>query len=489
MDTVTTVPPRAPSRVQSALSKSRLGVGPVAFFGLAGAAPLTVAAGGATAGFAVTGLLGIPITYVATALCLAVFASGYVAMSRRVPSAGAFYTLITRGLGRPLGVVGAVWALLAYGLMAIALYGGFGYVTASYTQGRFGWTISWWGMALIAWTANAVLGVLRVQINSGVLSVLLVCEVVVALILDVVMIAHPAGGTVSFHTLDPRLLLTAGISAAFVTAIAGFMGFEATIVLSEETKDARTASRATFIALALTGVLYAFSAWAMSVSAGDGQIVQAATEQGSELMFNLAGPHLPVFMGDVGHMLFCTSLFAAALSFHNTGARYLFSLGRENVLPGALGFASPKTGAPVVGSLVQTLICAVGIMIYALGGFDPFVQMFFWLGVTAGLGVLLLMTVTCVAVIAFFWRTPDGEGVWARLIAPGLAFVALAVIAYFTVEQYNVLLGVAPDHTAVWAFPAAYAAAAVLGLGIAAGLRALRPDVYAGIGRGAEVVA
>ena len=36
-------------------------------------------------------------------------------------------------------------------------------------------------------------------------------------------------------------------------------------------------------------------------------------------------------------ILIVTSSFACTMSFYNTGARYLFALGREGVLPGALG--------------------------------------------------------------------------------------------------------------------------------------------------------
>ena len=100
--------------VSRTLAHNRLGVPAVVFFVISAATPLTVVAGVITTGFAVTGIIGLPIAFVAMALLLALFSVGYVAMSRHITNAGAFYTYVTHGLGRPAGV-GAAWmALFAY---------------------------------------------------------------------------------------------------------------------------------------------------------------------------------------------------------------------------------------------------------------------------------------------------------------------------------------------------------------------------------------
>ena len=107
----------------------------------------------------------------------------------------------------------------------------------------------------------------------------------------------------------------------------------------------------------------------------------------------------------IGQALFLTSLLAAMISFHNTTARYAFALGRERVLPAVFGQTSPRTGAPRVASLAQSVLGLVVIVLYAVAGWDPLVQLFFWGGTAGGFGVLLLIATTSVAVIAFFART------------------------------------------------------------------------------------
>ena len=97
--------------VAQTLARNRLGVPAVAFIAMAGAAPMTVVAGGATAGWQVTGVIGIPIAYLAVALALAIFSVGYTAMSRKIVNSGAFYSYIAQGLGRIPGVGAAFTAL------------------------------------------------------------------------------------------------------------------------------------------------------------------------------------------------------------------------------------------------------------------------------------------------------------------------------------------------------------------------------------------
>lgn len=482
-------PSRQVSNVSAALERNRLGVAAVVFFVMAAAAPLTVVAGSATTGFAVTEFVGIPVAYLAVAVVLALFAVGYIAMSRRVVNAGAFYTYVAQGLGRVPGVGAAFVALVAYNAMQISIYGAFGAVAATVLDVTFGWDVAWWVCTLTGWSLVSVLGVRRVDFNGRLLGVLLVAEIAVALLFDVVLLTHPADGRVQFDALAPGLLLSAGAVALLVGGIAGFAGFEMTAVFSEEARDPkRTVPRATYLAIVVIGVLYGVSAWAMTVAVGPHQIVQAAKAQGTELFFNLAAPHVPGWVVDVGHVLFLTSLFAALLAFHNTVARYLFALGRERVLPAGLGRTSRRTGAPKLGSLLQSGLAVVVLTVYAVAGWDPITHLFFWGGVGGGLGILILMTGTSVAVIGFFarHRRRYPELLWRRLIAPMLAALVLAAILAITIAELDALLNVDASSPVRWAFPVAYTVAAVLGVGWAVVLRAVRPGVYAAVGLGAD---
>ena len=99
-----------PSVVSQALARDRLGVPSVIMFALTAAAPLMVVGALVSSGWGWVGTTGFPIAFVIIAAVLAVFSFGYVAMSRHITNAGAFYSYISQGLGRPLGVAGALAA-------------------------------------------------------------------------------------------------------------------------------------------------------------------------------------------------------------------------------------------------------------------------------------------------------------------------------------------------------------------------------------------
>ena len=480
--------PVKPSAMSRALARDRLGVPAVLFFVLAGVAPLTVAAGVIPTAYATTGLTGIPAAFIAVAVILAVFAAAYVTMARHITNAGAFYAFIARGLGPVAGVAAALIALLGYSFLQVGLYGAFGPTAQSEAAAHLGVHAPWWVWALGAWVLVTGLGLARVDITGRVLGVLLSAEIIVIIAQTVAGLAHSAGGTLSWATLSPAALTTGGagtIGVLAVVAVLGFVGFEQAPVLAEEARSPRrTIPAATYLALGAIAVVYAAASWAMAAHAGRSHVVAAAASQGPGLLFGLGGSS---GLSLAAQWLFLTSLFAAALAFHNCVWRYIYALGREGVLPAALG----RTGAnsiPKAASLTQSLTGLAAIIIYAAGNWPPMTDLFFWLGTTGGFGILILLTVTSIAIIVFFARDSRGENPWRRLWAPALAGVLLAALVVLAATHYATLLGVRPGSPATWLMPASYAAAAVVGVAWALILRRRRPQTYAAIGLGAHAV-
>ena len=154
--------------------------------------------------------------------------------------------------------------------------------------------------------------------------------------------------------------------------------------------------------------------------------------------------------------------------------------------PRRWGRTSAATGSPHVASLTQSALALVVILVYALAGWDPLVTLFYRGGTSGGLGVLLLIAATSIAVVVYFVRHPSGERVWRRRIAPIAAILTLGVVVALALDNVDVLLGVPADHALVWAVPVAFAVAAALGFGWGLILRTAQPQVYAGIGLGAK---
>ncbi|CAG7607577.1 APC family permease [Leucobacter soli] len=484
------------------LSRRTLGVPSITLMIIAASAPLTVVAGGVTTSFAVTESLGVPLGFLVIAVILTVFSVGYTAMGRHITNAGAFYAYISQGISRPFGVGASLVALVAYNAMQIGIYGLFGFQLSMFLEAKFGFASPWWLWIILCIVVVGVLGVNKIDLSAKVLGALVALEFLVVIVFDIVSLAVAPEG-VTATTLNPAELFGPSLGIVLVFGVAAFMGFEGAAIYGEEAKDPkRTVPRATYAAVAIIGLFYAFSAWAFSVGIGPSNIVGSSQEFGPDLMFVFMSDHMSVLFVDVMNILFLTSLFAALQSFHNAVARYFFSLGREGVLPGWFSHTS-KHGAPWAGSVAQTVLAlavTIGFAVHgSTGGAEameastgnpaflyPVLTMFTWLTNTGAMGLVLLMAVIAAAVIGFFRRDRRGLSVWTTLIAPIISGLLLLWVFIMIVANFHILLGEASPGFGTYILPIIVLLAGLIGIIWGGALKSRNPEVYQRIGHGTE---
>lgn len=481
---------------QAPPDRRRLGVFAVAFLIVAASAPLTVIAGGVTSTFSVTHVAGVPVGFVILAATLAIFAIGYAAMSRFINNAGAFYAYVAQGIGRPVGVGASMVALVSYNMMQVGIWGMFGFQVSSFIADKTGAQIPWWVGVLVGIVVVGWMGVNRVDLSAKVLGVLVAAEFVVVIVFDVVAFTQGADGF-SAEPISPSSLFVPGVGAALAFGIAAFMGFEGAAIYGEESKDPRrTIPRATFLAVAVIGVFYAISAWALALGIGVEKITDPAgigpEEAGPPLFFGFVAERLGVVWVDIMSVLFITSLFAALVSFHNAVARYAFSLGREGVLPRGLAAVRRRSGAPWAGSIFQTVVAVVIVIGFAIGelGWNPengpfaVLTLFTWLTNAGAFGLVLLMAVVSVAVIGYFRRDHRGVGIGSRIVAPVVSAVLLLIVFVLIILNFPVLLGQPTADATTVILPALVVVPGLIGIVWGWRLRRTRPEVYRQIGHG-----
>jgi amino acid transporter len=460
------------------LARRTLGGGALFFFAVSASAPMTVVAGGVVATYASTGVLAVPAAFPIITVALLLFSAGYVAMARYVPHAGPLYAHVARGLGPVRGLGAAALALLGYLAIGCSLYGLLGSVVATLLGGE------WWAWALAAWAIVAALGLLHIGVNAKVLALLLVCEIVVVVLFDLAAFSHPNEGTVSLAPLLPTNLVHDGVGGVLGLTVAAFIGYESVLAYGEEARDHRAVARATLGSLVFIGVLYAVSSWAVAVAVGPTRVVEAAREPGAVIPLSVVESHYGTLVGAVATLLLVTSVFAAMLSFHHTASRYVFVLSRERVLPPALGRIGrgAAAGAPVGGSVVQSVVALAVIVVCALAGADPLVALFTQLSTVAAIALLTLMVVVCLAVLRFYRRGGgSNERAWVRVVAPALGALGTGAILATTVANLPSVVG--PQAGSSWLLPAVVAACGLSGLVWGAALR-LRSGGARSVGRG-----
>jgi amino acid transporter len=426
------------------LAANRLGIPGIVFFVVAAAAPLTVVVALFPVIIGSGNGIGIAGAFVVVALVLTIFAVGYVAMSKHITNAGAFYAFITRGLGRPLGLGSASLAIFAYNAIQLGVIGGFGYYAAEFASKHTGVDVPWWVFSFIAMGASLFLGVRQIHAGARVLAVLLTLETAIILILNVgILVNSPTPvSDYSFEPFAPSAVFAGAIGVALMFAHASFIGFEGTAIYGEEAKDPkRTVPRATYASVIFMGVFYAVTAFLIVNAVGVGNITGLAASEGGNLVFAVSDTVLGRVGTEAFQLLVITSLFAAILTFHNNVARYLFSLGRQGVIWSRLGTTHPTRHSPAIACYVQIGMVAVVVAVFAVFGLDPYTTLFTWWTGVGAAGIILLQTIASIAIFVFFRRSNVDKRPWNTFIAPLLGIAGLMPFLWYAVTGMDVLLG------------------------------------------------
>lgn len=426
------------------LARNQIGVLGIVFFVVAAAAPLTVVVALFPVIIGSGNGIGIAGAFVLVALVLTIFAVGYVAMSKHITNAGAFYAFITRGLGRPLGLGSASLAIFAYNAIQLGVIGGFGYYAAEFCSKHTGVDVPWWVFSFFAMGASLFLGVRQIHAGARVLAVLLTLETAIILILNVgILVNSPTPvSDYSFEPFAPSAVFAGAIGVALMFAHASFIGFEGTAIYGEEAKDPkRTVPRATYASVIFMGVFYAVTAFLIVNAVGVGNIAGLAASEGGNLVFAVSDTVLGRAGTEAFQLLVITSLFAAILTFHNNVARYLYSLGRQGVIWSRLGTTHPTRQSPAIACYVQIGMVAVVVAVFAVFGLDPYTTLFTWWTGVGAAGIILLQTIASIAIFVFFRRSNVDKRPWNTFIAPLLGIAGLMPFLWYAVTGMDVLLG------------------------------------------------
>ncbi|WP_199253524.1 APC family permease [Mycolicibacterium mengxianglii] len=466
------------------LKENTLGVPSIFFYIIAAASPLTVVVALFPIIIGAGNGVGMPGAFVIAAVVLMIFAVGYVAMSRHVTNAGAFYAYVTLGLGRITGLGSASLAIFAYNAIQAGLYGGFGYYAAELLNPALGVSIPWWLYAFVGLVLCLGLGVQGVHSGARVLGVFMTLEVTMITVLSVFSLFSDdvPVSNFSLEPFNPSVVLGGALGVALMFAHASFIGFEGSAIYGEEARDpARTIPRATYLSIAFMGILYAVSGWLIMNALGLDNVVAIATDAGGNFIFVASDTIIGHNISLLFQILIVTATFAAIVTFHNNVSRYLFSLGRQSLLWKPLGWTLPRRQTPWVASIVQSPMVGIVIAAFAIAGQDPFATLFTWATGIGTIGVILSQLVAGIAIFVFFRRSNVDKRPWNTVVAPILAVIGLGAFFILTLDSLDILLGV-QGVTAVLMLSLVFLAL-LAGMGYGVYLRYFAPDRYALVGK------
>lgn len=442
---------------ETSLHRGRLGVLGIVFFVVAAAAPLVGMTGAVPVAVVLGNGAAAPGAYVVVGLILLLFSVGYAAMAHRVTNVGAFFAYVGRGLGIVPGVGSAFVSLVAYIAVQLAVFGFFGGVIAPKMADEFGIDWAWWVWTLIAWAVVTGLSALSVDVGAKLLGVLMSIELLSLLITAfAVFFSSDKPEGVDFgasfslsNIFVGGLASTAGIAMAF--AFASFIGFEATAIYGEESKDPhRTVPRATYLSVLTITVVFGFTAFAIVTGLGSSQVVDQTVALSTvgdvpladpaNVLFSVADTYVGSWLKELMSWLVISSLFAGLLAFQNSAARYFYAMGRSGVLPSQLDRVN-RRGAPWTATVTTSVISLIVILIFTIGDKDPILNLFYWFSGLAVIAIVFVEILVSVAVIAFFSRHRGEASLWASVFAPLLAIGGLGIGLWLLASRFGLLAG------------------------------------------------
>src|SRR4249920_3523187 len=130
------------------LHSKAVGLMGVLFLTVTGAAPMSAMLGNVpfAAGFG-NGIY-IPAAFLLATIVLTIFSVGFAAMAQKVSSVGGFYSYISLGLGRDMGMAAGMASFVSYSVFEASLCGLFAYFGNAWLQTHLGLNVPWIWLAV-----------------------------------------------------------------------------------------------------------------------------------------------------------------------------------------------------------------------------------------------------------------------------------------------------------------------------------------------------
>jgi amino acid transporter len=437
-----------------------VGLAGVLFLTVTGSAPITAMLLNTPLSVGYGNGLYTPAGFLFATIILTIFSVGYIAMARKVTAVGGFYSFISHGLGRELGMGTGLAITLAYSVFEASLCGGFAFF-ATGKLAQYGYHISWVIPALFMVGLICILSYFDIHISARLLGIALITEVLILLVFDG-SVFFSSSAHVSGSALNPLKAFTdlpagkvgntavlggiAGIGVFF--AFWSWVGFEMAPNYGEESRNPkRIVPLAMYISVIGLGIFYTVTSWA-SISAYTNQASAALAAQTNYYGYYLvpAKQFGDTLVSDLISYLILTGSFACGMAFHNTTARYMYSLGRERMLPSALGRTHPKHHSPHVASITQSVIAGAIVLAFGFGegahnaGTNAYIYLYGLMAVMGVVTILCVQALVSVAIIVYFRKHHSEDAHWwTTLVAPLISVVGQLAVVYLAIKHLSFL--------------------------------------------------
>jgi len=351
--------------------------------------------------------------YLITTVAMLFTAISYGKMAREFPVAGSAYTYARRTIGPRIGFMVGWVILLDYFFLPMVVW----LIGTAYLVNQFPEVPGW--VFLIAFIVlTTTLNVLGMRLATRVNIILISFQILVLLFFMLFSLGHVidtegAGGIFSVAPFWNATSTITAISAGAALTAYSFIGFDAVSTFAEEAVEPRkTIPRAIILTALIAGGIFVIVAYVTQL-VHPGGVFENPDSAALDIAKMIAGDLFgAIFLATV-----IVAQFTAGIPIQAAGARLMFAMGRDGVLPSRVfAYVSPKYRTPVFNLLLTGAVgmIALGLTVSSSTSFINF-------------GAFTAFAFVNVSVIALYLRqrgdTPRSVVSWVIQPLIGLAVI------------------------------------------------------------------
>ena len=380
----------------------------------------------------------LPLAVLIALIVCSLIALNIGSLARHLPSAGGYFTYVSRGLGSPVGwLTGWLFSLTYLLIVPLQLLVLGPVMDSAVNQyfhlsfGAAGWAV--WAMVF----AVIVFGLtyFGIKISADTSVVLGAIEISIFVLLSIWLIVTAGNGNTAAtfnpaSSLEPGLNGWQGILHGMIFAFLAFAGFESSAPLAEEAHNPRrTVPRAILLAVISIGVFYVFCSYAGVVGWGFNNIAKYPLDPNP---WGTMANRVWGAFSFIAIFAILNSALANANAGVNAASRVLYAMGRTNTLPAPLMHINARFRTPDL-AIIFTMIVGVVFTLWPGIVYGPTIA-FGLLGTIITIFILLVYMAVCLSVPFFYRRERRGEfSILRHVILPAVPFVILIfpIVAQF----------------------------------------------------------
>jgi amino acid transporter len=390
-----------------------------------------------------------PLAYLIALLIVLMLGVGLSQLARQMPSAGGYYTYVSRAVGPRAGFLTA-WLFLLYApttpAFSLAMMG---WVLESALKAEYGLSFPWWLFLILGASFTSWATYRRIEVSAAALMVLGFLEMGIVVVLAAWGLIAPGPGGLGLASFSWASAPSGnGLYLGIIFSLFAMTGWEGVVPLAEESERPRLlVPRAIVCTIVIMGAYLVFTSWGILIGWGT-----------DDLASLIASKELPPFVlarrfwgrGWVV-MLFAllNSMIAVSIASSLVSTRMWYAMARSGALPKSLASIHPRHKTPINAVSFQMLVTLTSGL--GLGYWVGPDQVFYLMGTILTLALALIYGAGNLGVFLHYRRHQAEFRPIIHAVFPLISTLAVLWVAYKSIVPLPPgPLAYAPAIATVW---------------------------------------